>query len=91
MSKHTDGAMRAAKAARREMRDTGEWFLTELYELATIINRETCLPELIAALLAISQAGACGDHTRDIQALEACAAIARSALAKVEGKEGTPK
>ena len=91
MNKPSDGAMRAAKVARREMRDTGEWFFAEMYELATIIDRETGLPDLIAALLVISQAGACGDHTRDIQALEACAALAHSALARVGGKEGSPK
>ena len=94
MSKPSDGAMRAANAASHLL--LAPWvflsgFVTDRHLLAEIIDRETGLPDLLAALLVISQAGACGDHTLDIQVLEACAALAHSALAKVEGKGGSPK
>ena len=88
MSKPTDGAMRAANAVSHAIPHPKNWSLSGQDDLAEIIDRETGLPDLIAALLVISQAGACGDHTLDIQVLEACITIACQALAKVGGKGG---
>ena len=82
MSKPTDGAMRAANAAERAMNAAGWDWINAKDHLAEIIDRETGLPELIQALTYVSQVQACGDHARDIQALEACAIIARQALSK---------
>ena len=82
MSKPTDGAMRASNAAERAMNTAGWDWINAKDHLAEIIDRETGLPELIQALTYVSQVQACGDHARDIQALEACAIIARQALSK---------
>ena len=77
----SDGGFRAATAAIRLLLvDPQDWNHYVRDNLAEIIDRETRLPELIEALTHISKVQSCGDHTRDIQALEACAAIARSAL-----------
>lgn len=84
MSKPSDGALRAVSAILREILGSHEWFHSNKTLMADIIDRETRLPELIQALTYVSAVGACGDHTRDIQALEACAIIARQALSKVE-------
>ena len=76
------GALRATSAVLREVLGSHEWFHSNKTLMAEIIDRETGLPELIQALTYVSQVQACGDHARDIQALEACAIIARQALSK---------
>ena len=85
MSKPTDGAMRAANAASHLARNAAEWRLFHRDELAEIIDRETDLPGLLAALLAISDMRACGDRALDSATLDGCATIARRALAKAKG------
>ena len=80
----SNGAMRAANAAERAMNAAGWDWINAKDHLAEIIDRETKLPGLIAALTHISQAQACGDYTKDLQTLEGCVAIAYRALASIE-------
>ena len=76
----TSGALKAANVASHTILEPQQWNIYARDALAEIIDRETKLPELLAALTYISKARACGDHTRDIQALEACITIANKAL-----------
>ena len=87
MSKPTDGALRAARTAMQDTLNPIAWTACTRDQLAEIIDRETMLPVLIEALNSISKARVCGDHTRDMQTLEACITIACRALAGERGED----
>ena len=80
----TSSALKAANVASHTILEPQQWNIYARDNLAEIIDRETKLPGLIAALTYISQAQACGDHTKDIQTLEGCVTIAYRALASIE-------
>ena len=80
----SNGAIQAANTVSHAVLDFEKWHLSDRDRLAEIIDRETKLPGLIAALTYISQAQACGDYTKDLQTLEGCVTIAYRALASLD-------
>ena len=91
MSKPSDGALRAANAAERAMNAAGWDWINAKDHLAEIIDRETDLPDLLAALkrcLGLLEEGPVADAARGYELVYARQG-ARDAIAKAE-KEGTP-